>query len=123
MKPEQIIKKALDEEYRKKKRKKTNREVAGIFLTPAQKVIVECDHPFLVIKGLPGTGKTYCLIFKMVNVFLELLQLHRDQPHRSKELIIVFHRNKNTIHWIREMFLQTLKKQIERQTNNKKEKN
>ncbi|KAK2714325.1 hypothetical protein QYM36_008779 [Artemia franciscana] len=43
-----------------------------------------------------------------------------NEPHRTNELIIVFHRNEDTLHWIRGMFWQTLEKQIERQNNNKK---
>ncbi|XP_065580309.1 uncharacterized protein LOC136040129 isoform X2 [Artemia franciscana] len=123
LKPGQIVKKQIDEEYRKKKKKdeRMNKGVADVFLTPTQKAIVECDHPFLQIIGLPGTGKTYCLILKMVNVFFELWQLYRNEPHRTNELIIVFHRNEKTLHWIRGMFWQTLEKQIERQNNNKKE--
>ena len=125
MKPGQIIKKQLDEEYRKNKKKdeKLNKVVADVFLTPAQKTIVECDHPFLQIIGLQGTGKTYCLILKMINVFFELWQLYSLQKNRTNELIIVFHRNKKTVEWIREIFWQTVKTQIERQSNNKKEKN
>ncbi|XP_065585012.1 uncharacterized protein LOC136043904 isoform X2 [Artemia franciscana] len=123
MRPATIIKKALDEEYRRKKRKdeKMNKGVANIFLTPAQKEIVECDYPFLQIIGLPGTGKTYCLILKMVDVFLELRQLRREQENGKKELIIVFHRNENTIQWISEMFWQTIE-QIERQSNEERKK-
>ncbi|XP_065556955.1 uncharacterized protein LOC136025136 isoform X1 [Artemia franciscana] len=133
--PNENIKKLLDEEYKPKSPKKykreenkkknknnqeTNKDVAGIFLTPLQKVIAECDLPFLQIIGLPGTGKTYCLILKMVRVFLELWQSHKKQNKEMKEVILVYHRNEKTLRFIQNTFWQTIKKQIEIQIGNNK---
>ncbi|XP_065580706.1 uncharacterized protein LOC136040374 [Artemia franciscana] len=108
------LEKCLNKEYRVSKT-----EIDGIFLTPMQKLIVECDHPFLEITGMPGTGKTYCLILKMVRVFIELWQLHREQNHKEKELIIVYHRNERTIRFIKEMFQRLVENQMGRIDNMK----
>ncbi|XP_065583840.1 uncharacterized protein LOC136042839 [Artemia franciscana] len=134
--PSENIKKLLDEEYKPKSPKKykreenkkknknnqeTNKDIAGIFLTPLQKVIAECDLPFLQIIGLPGTGKTYILILKMVRVFLELWQSHKKQNKEMKEVIIVYHRNEKTLRFIQNTFWQTIKKHIEIQKGNNKQ--
>ena len=79
-----------------------------------QKLIVECDHPFLEITGMPGTGKTYCLILKMVRVFIELWQLHKEQNHKEKELIVVYNRNERTIRFIKKMFQRLVENQMSR---------
>ena len=97
----------LNHEY-KLKAQRMNKDIAGIFLTSSQKVIVESNVPFLQIIGPPGTGKTFCLLQKMVEVFV---QLHQKQE--TKELIIVFHRSESTLRFIRKMFWQAVEKQLE----------
>ncbi|KAK2718785.1 hypothetical protein QYM36_005954, partial [Artemia franciscana] len=115
-----IVKRELDEEY-KQKAMRMNKDVAGIFLTPAQKVIVESDQPYLQIIGLPGTGKTYCLLLKMVQVFFELWEFRQKSYNSAKDIIIVIHRNDITVQFIKRMFWQTVEKQLERKQLKKKE--
>ncbi|KAK2714442.1 hypothetical protein QYM36_008859 [Artemia franciscana] len=55
----------------------------------------------------------------MVRVFIELWQLHREQNHKEKELIIVYHRNERTIRFIKEMFQRLVENQMGRIDNMK----
>lgn len=99
----------LNQEYKlKKEQKSENRDIAGIFLTPLQKVIVESDQPYLHIIGLPGTGKTYCLLMKMVDVYFDILLRHKQNSGIMNECILVFHLNQETLQFIKKIFWQTI---------------
>ncbi|KAK2715812.1 uncharacterized protein LOC136042919 [Artemia franciscana] len=106
------VKRELNKEY-KLPAKRRNKDIAGIFLTPAQKAVVDSDERYLHIIGLPGTGKTYCLLLKMVKEFFEIWQLYMKNSKENKEIIVVYHRDMITLQYIQEIFWQTVKKQLE----------
>ena len=103
------IEEELNREYELKKGQKSeNRDLAGIFLTPVQKVIVESAQPYLHIIGLPGTGKTYCLLMKMVDVYFNILEKCKQNNELINEFILVFHLNPETLLYIKNIFWKTV---------------
>ena len=47
-------------------------------------------------------------------MFIELWQLHKEQYHKEKELIIVYNRNERTIRFIKKMFQRLVENQMSR---------
>ncbi|KAK2715451.1 hypothetical protein QYM36_010164 [Artemia franciscana] len=116
------IQEELNREYKLKRGQKSkNRDIAGIFLTPVQRVILESDQPYLHIVGLPGTGKTYCLLMKMVDVYFDILQGYKQNNETINEIILVFHLNQETLRYIKNIFWQTVESLLSGKKIKKKE--
>jgi len=70
--------------------------------------IVACSQNYLQISGAPGTGKTYCLLAKMVRVFLKLWKKVECKPGKSTELIIFMNENTDLLDESRESFWRSI---------------
>ena len=63
--------------------------------------------------GMTGTGKIYCLISKMISMFLELFEREQTSPgteyYKIKDIIIVFHMSEKTLRFIKDKLARILR--------------